>query len=177
MEYIREIADYPLSDDDIQLLLHPDTNILTYPMLKDVENIDDILDEKGRCIILYLTENKNTGHWVCLLKQPNNTLEFFDPLGSGIDEQFKFIPKEQRIKLNQTRPFLTNLLKKSGYKVIMNRYPFQKDISTIATCGRHCVSRLVHQHLTLPNYYKMIMKSGLSPDEFVSRLTFSKLKK
>jgi hypothetical protein len=177
MEKIREIADYPLSDEDINFILEPDTNILTYPMLENVKHIDDILDSEGRAIILYLTENKNTGHWVGLLKQPNNTLEFFDPLGEKVDDQLKFIPKYRREKLNQDRPLLTNLLKNSGYKVIMNRYPLQKDISTIATCGRHVVARLLFQNLTLKQYIDMIKKSKVSPDEFVSQLTFPTLGK
>jgi hypothetical protein len=125
---------------------------------------------------LYLTEDRNTGHWVCLIKK-DNEIEFFDPYGEKPDDQLKWVGAAKRFELDQDRPLLSKLLRESGYKVIYNKYPFQKDKNDINTCGRHCVSRLLFKDLSLPQYAEMIRKSGLSPDEFVSRLTFPTLRK
>jgi hypothetical protein len=73
-----EIESYSLSETDIQKMI-PTLKIIPYPDLLKAQRIDDVLDPKGRLMLLYLTENENTGHWVCLLKYRNsNIIEYFD---------------------------------------------------------------------------------------------------
>ena len=64
---IDVLKDYSLSDDDFNKILEPDTNIFTYPQLKNVRHIDEIFDRKGRAIMLYLTENTHSCHWISLI--------------------------------------------------------------------------------------------------------------
>lgn len=61
--------------------------------------------------------------------------------------------------------------------MVYNKTKFQKVDDDIATCGRHCVIRLLFKDLPLPKYAKMIEKSGMSPDEFVTRKTYDLLGK
>ena len=51
---------YALSDKDIQEMLGG-TNIFRYPELSEMNSIEDAFDDKGRAMMLYLTENQNVG--------------------------------------------------------------------------------------------------------------------
>jgi hypothetical protein len=44
-------------------------------------------------------------------------------------------------------------------------------------CGRHCVARLMFKGKTLEEYKDIIDQTGLSPDDFVSGLTYVGIKK
>jgi hypothetical protein len=176
MTTLQEAKAYPLGDDDINKILEPDTHIFTYPYLKQVKDIDEIFDPYGRAMMLYLTENENTGHWVCLIRRPDE-IEFFDPYGEPIDKQLTWNGKGKRMELEQDRPLLSKLLREKGLPVIYNKTKFQKVDDDIATCGRHCVIRLLFKDKTLPQYGEMIKKSGMTPDEFVTRTTYDLLGK
>ena len=173
---LDEVEAYALGDDDLQQILEPDTHIFTYPYLKKVKDIDEVFDPYGRAIMLYLTEDRKTGHWVALIRRPDQ-IEFFDPYGERPDAQLKWNSKNKNDELDQEKPLLSRLLRQKGLPVIYNKHEFQKEGGDIATCGRHCAVRLMFKDLPLPQYAEMIEKSGLSPDEFVSRMTFSMIKK
>ena len=176
MNEAEEVREYPLGDDDIRHLLGHDIKILTYPMLEKYSDINQCFDKKGRCIILYLTEDEHTGHWCCMLRTKKG-IEFFDPYGDRPDTQLDDVPYDRLQRMNEDEPYLMNLLKKSGLPVYYNKYAFQKSGGDINTCGRHCVSRLLHGGKSLKQYKSIIDKTGLEPDDFVSGLTFMKLKK
>jgi hypothetical protein len=167
---LEQIEGYPLGNEDISKML-PNTNIFTYPYLKHVKHIDEVFDDDGRAVMLYLTEDATTGHWVGLLRKPDH-IEFFDPYGGKPDSELHWASGGLRQKLGITQPFLTNLLRQSGLPVIYNKVDFQKKDDDVQTCGRHTASRLLFSHLSLPEYYNMIKKSKLTADEFVSGLTF-----
>jgi hypothetical protein len=171
-----ELKEYSLSDGDIRTVLGQNISIMTYPELKHISNIDDCFDDKGRCIILYLTESENSGHWTALLKNGNH-IEFFDPYGDSPEGVRSEIPPDKRQQLDETRPYLQNLLKGSAYKVTHNRNPFQQDKAGINTCGRHCVVRLKHHDLDISQYKSLIKKSGMSPDDYVCHVTYEILHK
>jgi hypothetical protein len=171
-----KIKSYSLSDSDIRKLLGGDISIMTYPELKHIKNIDDCFDSQGRCIILFLTESETSGHWTALLKRGDH-IEFFDPYGDSVGGVLKEIPEERRQALDQTRPYLQNLLKASPYKVSYNKNPFQIDKPGINTCGRHCVVRLLHPDLDINEYKALIKSSGMTPDDFVSDYTYKALRK
>lgn len=169
----EDVKEYALSDDDVKKII-PTLDIMPYPDLLRAKTIDDVLDEKGRLMLLYLTENQNTGHWVCLLKYRDQpVVEFFDPYGLAPDQQSKWLDDDQLEEFGQDTKHLSKLLRNSPYKVIWNKTKFQKDRSDINTCGRHCLTRLYMKHLTLPQYTKMVKSSGVSPDDFVSGFTFN----
>lgn len=168
---LREIGKRPLSDGDIREFLDSSVPILTYPELKNYRHIDEILDKKGRAVILYLTESPTSGHWVGLLRR-GKTIEFFDPYGNPVDTQQEKlgegIPNKE---FGQDMPILRELLAGSGYKVIQNRHPFQRDSKDINTCGRWVISRLAASELSLPEFKKFVDSSGLTGDDFVSLFT------
>jgi hypothetical protein len=172
---LNEIKSELLSDEDINVILGG-TNIFKYPDLEYKSSIDEIFDNQGRAIMLFLTEDENTGHWICMHKE-DNKIHYFDPYGLEPEEEKKFIPHYLLEKLNQTRPYLYNLLYNSPYEIYSNEYPFQKDKSNVTTCGRHCAVRLLYKNLDLDEYLDMIKISGYSPDDFVSKLTFKIIQK
>jgi hypothetical protein len=149
---------------------------LTYPELDDLESWEDAFDDDGRCVLLFLTEDESTGHWVALIRNAS-TIEYFDPYGIAPEGDKKWIPKEKIKELDQDQPYLTRLLRASGKKVYYNKYPFQQDLSSVNTCGRWVVSRLLLRKKTLKQFYDMIEESKMNPDDFVSALTFKILHK
>jgi hypothetical protein len=169
----EEVKEYALSDSDIHRII-PTLKVIPYPELLRARSIDDVLDEKGRVMLLYLTENQNTGHWICCLKYRDQpVLEFFDPYGHAPDKQSEWLDDDKLEEFGQDTFQLSKLLRKSPYKVIWNKTKFQKDKMDINTCGRHCLCRLYLKHLTLPQYTKLVKSSGVSPDDFVSGFTFN----
>ena len=169
-----EVRSYALSESDIKKMI-PTLKIISYPQLLNATHIDDVLDNKGRLMLLYLTQSENMGHWVCLLKRRGTKIiEYFDPYGNyKPDGESKWLPPQKLKELKQNTFQLSKLLDNSSYKVLSNAYPFQKDVTDMNTCGRHCTTRLYLKHLSLPQYIKFIKKSGLNPDDFVSGFTYN----
>jgi hypothetical protein len=167
---------YSLSDGDIRKLLGQDISIITYPELKHLQSADDMFDDKGRCILLFLTENDHSGHWLALIKR-GQTIEFFDPYGEAPEDQKDNVPEANLERLDESQPYLTDLIKASGYKTVYNHFGYQKDKAGINTCGRHCAVRLLNKDLPLPKYKTMIQNSGLSPDDYVTKATYAILNK
>lgn len=173
---LEEVKDYPLSDGDIRTILGDDIRIMTYPELKHMRSIDECFDKKGRCIILFLTSSPTEGHWCCMLKKKRG-IEFFDPYGEKPEAQKDGVPKGRLEQLDERQPYLTKLLRASGRPVFYNTHDFQKDSADINTCGRHCVVRCLYGPYSIQKYKRIIDSSGLSPDDFVSGITYDKLRK
>jgi hypothetical protein len=173
---LGRIKSYPLSDGDIRKILGRDIKIITYPDLGNMSSINQAFDKKGRCIMLYLTENDSTGHWVCMLNKPG-AIEFFDPYGEAPEAALETVSEENKEALGEDQPLLTRLLRASGKKVYYNTYPFQKDKADVNTCGRHSVVRCLYAPYSLAKYKKVMDSSGMTPDNFVSALTAEKLGK
>lgn len=170
----EQIRAYPLSDADMKKVI-PTLRIVSYPELLKAEHIDEVLDEKGRLMLLYLTEDQSTGHWVCLLKRRGKPiLEYFDPYGGyGPDGESKWLTAEELEEFGQDTKHLSKLIRASPYKLVVNKTAFQKDKTDNNTCGRHCLTRLYMKHLSLPEYTKLVKASGVSPDDFVSGFTYN----
>lgn len=173
----KDIQAYALSEDDMKKVI-PTLRVLAYPELLRARTIDDVLDEKGRLMLLYLTENHHTGHWVCLLKlRGTNTLEYFDPYGNfKPDGEAKWLSTSDLRAFGQASKHLTKLLEASPYKVESSAPPFQSEKPNMNTCGRHCLCRLYFKHLDLHQYTEMVAKAcedrGITPDDFVSGFTY-----
>lgn len=173
---MEEIKQYALSDEDLYKLLGKELSIITYPQLEEFVDIDQIFDRKGRCMILFLNQSPTEGHWCCLIRKPDS-IEFFDPYGDDPEQVRKDTPKPLRQQLEMDRPLLFNLLKKKGIPVYFNSFQFQKNGYNIATCGRHSAVRLFYAPYSLDKYKEIIDSSKMTPDTFVSALTFTKLGK
>jgi hypothetical protein len=172
----KKVVSYALSDGDIKQMLGEDISVIAYPQLEHMDDIDQCFDRKGRCIVLYLRDSPTSGHWICLIRR-HDSIEFFDPYGEAPEEQKQGLSRSRLEALDMEQPFLTALMKKKGIPVHYNTHPFQKLRNDIATCGRHCVVRLAYKSLPIEKYAAMIRKSGLSPDEFVSGVTFKAIGK
>ena len=168
----QEIKAYPLSNTDIQKVLEPDTRIFTYPDFARMSSIDEAFDELGRCIFLFLTESKTSGHWLCMIKR-GDTIEYWDSYGEKPEAQRKWLSRGELDALGQGEPYLFNLLKQSGYKVYYNTHKYQKTSSVDNECGRWCCMRLVCKDISNDEFMKLINRSMKenklrTPDDVVS---------
>jgi len=173
MEKARE---YALSDDDIRHLLGGNIKITSYPDLDKVSNINELFDSKGRAILFFPQSSEQEGHWCCLLKDGRH-IEFFDPYGEAPDAQKNTISSSKLEQMRMSEPILHDLLVESPYKVVFNKVQLQKLSNCVNTCGRHCVSRLLHHRMSIQRYRQMLEKSGENPDDFVVKLTYNHLGK
>jgi hypothetical protein len=172
----KQAEAYTLSDDDIRRLLGGGIEITPYPNIKDVQNINELFDSRGRAIIFYPQQSENVGHWTCMIKD-GRQIEFFDPYGEPPDAQKDGLSKNQLEKMRMDHPDLTRLLEESGCHVIFNKVQLQKMANDVQTCGRHCVCRLLYYKIPIQRYRQMIHKSGMTPDEFVVSKTYNNLGK
>jgi hypothetical protein len=171
---LDEYRSYALGDDDIENILGKNIFIFTYPYLDDVDSIDKVFDSQGRSMMLFLTEDENTGHWICMIKR-GNVIEYFDPYGTAPDADMKWLNNQTREKLDEVEPRLSELMRKSGYEINYNLYPFQASKDHINTCGRWSSMRLYYKDMTLKEFYQMVMKgckkNKLSQDEYICLLS------
>jgi hypothetical protein len=159
-----------LSNFDILKLTGNNTKIITYPELSKYKTIDELLKPYGSCVILYLTK-QDYGHWVCLIKQPNNVIEFFDSYGYPVDKQLKFVNEQLRKDLDTKTPHLSYLLYKSPYKVIFNDAKLQKLQKDINTCGKHVAMRILFKDIPIDEYTKILKSYKIPTDDLISLLT------
>lgn len=174
-ELMKQLKAYALGDNDVQEKLPTMTKIILYNDLKDVDSLEDLMDEKKRLIMLYPREAKNIGHWVCLFENRDGDIEYFDSYGEPPEETKRDLPKEKLEELGIVEDDLMRLLKSSGKGVVYNKHQYQKLKPGINTCGRHCVSRLAFHQATAEEYKKILdkMKEGTDKtyDDIVSILT------
>jgi len=173
---IAKVRKYALSDGDIRKLLGDDIAIHNYPDLEGMRSADELFDSKGRAILLYPNSSPTSGHWVALLKRPGR-IEFFDPYGDAPDHQNDGLPTAYLKTLDVDRPHLTRLLRAAGKPVFYNRHAFQKESPNVATCGRHAAVRLLYAPYSLAQYKKVLDSAGMAPDDFVSGVTYERLRK
>ena len=174
---LEQTKEYPLSDADIRTILGDDIKITPYPMLKNMKSISECFDKKGRAIILFLTTSPTEGHWCCMLRKRKG-IEFFDPYGEIPDSgQKRGMSRSLLESLDESQPDLTALMRASGRPIFYNNHQFQRDSQKVSTCGRHCVARCLYAPYSLEKYANIIKKSNMSPDDFVTGLTYDKLRK
>jgi hypothetical protein len=140
-------------------------------------SIDEATNGTNCAVLLFPTVSPSIGHWTCLINRPDS-IEFFDPYGEAPDTAQKGGMSYSHLQaLDIASPYLTKLLRGSGKPVYYNTYPFQKDRGDVATCGRHCAVRLLYAPYSIDKYKRIIDKSKLAPDDFVSGITYDKIKK
>jgi hypothetical protein len=76
-----KVAEYALSEDDLHKLTG-DNPIYRYPDLLKMANPDEMFKGKKAAFLLFLTDDKDTGHWLTVLNHPNE-IEVFDSFGVG----------------------------------------------------------------------------------------------
>lgn len=173
---VNQIKKQPMGDDQIKLYL-PDAEIITYKELRNYNSIEELLPNHKSYKILLYESSPNNGHWVALMRYnfDEDTIEYFDGYGYGIDVPLKWIPKYARINLGQDEPYLGNLLKKTDLKVVQNTKKYQDYDPEIATCGRWDILRIMamrDENMNLKQFQKWIeemkKESGYTYDQIVS---------
>ncbi len=174
----KSLSSYSLSDDDIKHILKGKTNIISYSDLHKYRSLDDLLRPYGTAVILYETK-KDSGHWVALIKQPNNVVEFFDSYGFKPDSELKWVPKELKEGLNEDHTYLIRLLLGSGYKVEYNHHQLQSKAIGHSECGRHVATRILLKDIPIDSYAKFLKSGGykMKPDKVVTIVTNELLNK
>jgi hypothetical protein len=173
---LKQEKRYALSNEDIQDILNPDTKIWVYPKFYEMSHIDEAFDGLGRCAFLFLTKSETSGHWLCMFKRNEKTIEYFDSYGERPDAQRKWLTQEQLEALGEPTARLTELLKNSGYRVYYNTHKYQKDGDDINTCGRWIVARLICKDFSNNEFFhavKQDMKERdlKTPDDWVAEFT------
>ena len=179
---IDSIEKYALSETDLKDLLGDSIPVFTYETLFNIDKIEDIFDNEGRAIMLYLTESKTVGHWVCFIKK-GNVIEYFNSYGRlEPDDELKWLSKEKAKELNQDTKRLSELLDSSKFKEVINPYRFQQYKTDVNTCGRHVVCRLMFDHLTVKEYKDLLddaikelekeTNKKMNYDDFVCEYTY-----
>jgi len=176
---LKKAINYPLSDLDIQKILKPNkTNIIQYPDLAKVQDLNTIFDKLGRCIV-FIPLSPTFGHWSCLLKRPNNIIEWFDPYGIAPDKEKHWISKSVLKKLHEDKPYLTNLLRRAneqyGTRIMYNRHKWESEREGVSTCGRWVALVCLLYNKSLDEINDMIKESNLAPDTFATYLTYNLL--
>lgn len=159
---IKNLQKQPLNGRQMLELVDNKANLIIINNLKNYSNIDEVLGPYGAVILLYEIQ-KNNGHWVCLFKKAPETLYFFDPYGLYPDEQLKFG--------NYSKPYLSNLLNDSNYKVIYNRTNLQKYCKNISTCGKFVAFRLIFRDLETDKFLSLFLDNKYyDPDFWITTL-------
>lgn len=154
--------------------LNPDAKLITYDQLNKINNIDEMFKTTNKLIILYLLHSPNSGHWVCLVKNPNNTYTFFDSYGKDIDEQLDRLTPYQRKLYNEQQDRLRQLLKDKN--VIYNNVLMQGRNTKV--CGMYVTHFLHNSFLTIKDYVDHLIDSGVvHPDAFVADYVLSLINK
>ena len=165
---MEEVELNSISDTELKYYL-PDCNIKTYPELRNIKDIEELLPNNGSFFILLYLDSKNSGHWTTL-KRFNNDIQYFCSYGTYPDKQMNWYGKELREELGESELYLTKLLNKTGLNVNYNDIDYQnKDNLDIVTCGRHCIN-FIKSKKDLKQYFKMMskLKKDSGNDELVS---------
>jgi hypothetical protein len=144
-----------LSNHDIIKFFDNKVNLVLYPEIRNIKNIEELLGPYNRCVILYKTSS-NYGHWVCISLNSYGEIDFFDSYNLSPDLELKFIDNKTRSELMQKTPYLSKLLIDSKYKINYNDHQFQKDNPKITTCGYWVILRLTFKDLDADEFINFI---------------------
>jgi hypothetical protein len=156
---VKCIEKIPLTNIDIKKYFS-NADIYKYDDLRYTQDLDELFKNNNYFFILYLVGEQNYGHWCLFIKINENVVEFFSSYGDKCDSQLKYNSKELNQKLKQ-QPYLTQLVKKSKYKLVNNKKKFQKEDTSgdVSTCGRHCCFRLkafLNNNMNINTYCKFM---------------------
>lgn len=165
--------DYAYTDADIRAILGS-VPIHRYPELKGMATPDALFKGNKAAILLFLTEGKNSGHWIVVLDHDTH-YEVFDSFGTAIDGNRRWLDKEKLLEFGQTLPLLSNLLGRGQKPVDHNSTKLQADDAD--TCGRWVVWRVKNAHMPLQTFVAEMKQGPNTPDQNVVRSTFDLLGK
>lgn len=177
---IQELILKPLTDTDLERFLgySSDSYVLKYSQLGDYKDLEDLLPYHKSYKIILIEYERNSGHWICMLRY-NNVIEIFNSYGNIHDELDFRNSMEMNKYLGQAHLYLNILiekeLKENKLSLIYNKVKFQIKSVDINTCGRHVVNRIIcllDNDMTLKEYIEFMKEASeelkLNYDELVS---------
>jgi hypothetical protein len=172
---IKRLKDVSLSEKDVMKICKGRANFIPYDQLQYVDNINQLLDPYGSCIILYLTK-PSYGHFTALnlVGPKQDTLEAYDSYGYIPDDELSdfSIEPSLRKQLGEDYPYLLQLMYDSPYNLSFNEHKLQSKKSDVKTCGRWAGMRTLLKHLPLDDFVDLFKNNKLgSPDDIVCALT------
>lgn len=179
---LQNIEDDPMTDTDIKKYLGNNTKIIEYDDLGKYSTIERLLpNNKDIVVILFREDNQGSAHWIGLARD-NNNIYHFCSYGSYPDEYlWKWLNNEERQEVNETKGFMTDLLKKTNKNVFYNDIKYQElehnGDDKISTCGRHLTNffmNFLNNNMDLKAYYnymkKLKQQKKQTYDEIVSEI-------
>jgi hypothetical protein len=174
---VKAISETPMGDDNIRKYF-PNAKILKYSELADIKDITQLLPQNKSFFFLLYEQSLNTGHWVVVNRYMDNgrdTICFFCSYGSKVDGPLYWNSNAKNQELGQSRPFLTELLQKSGKQLQYNRVQYQSKTSPVATCGAFAtlwIKANIRDNMNLQDFHDWIAEikkeTGLSYDAIAS---------
>jgi len=142
MDDLKKRIATPLTDHELEKFtgLKPE-GVIKYSDLSKFATIEHFLPKEKDFKIVLIENSYNIGHWVSVLRDGKDII-YFNSYGSGIDTDWKFIPRMMRCILGQATNDMSRLFedaKAKGFNTIVNKTRFQKIGDKIQTCGRHCL--------------------------------------
>ena len=172
---IKNSESIDLNESDIKKICSPNkVAVMFYSDLDKYDTIEELFNVSDNIVILYRTVG-NYGHWVTLLNQGNNIIEFFDPYGMSPDYELKYAKESLRISQKDQVPHLTYLLSKAKQnkkRITYNAVKLQEFHKDVNTCGRHVAMRIKLRHIDLHDYQKLLSQNKNNPDMTVTYLTY-----
>lgn len=182
---MNKLETYSLSSADIRNVLKG-IKIIEYPQLAETNDIFEIFDYDGRCVLFFVTneQGKNVvGHWECIINdKENNIINFFDSYGLQPDSAEEYLNKNLKLKLKENGPLLMPLLQKAneekGTKIFYNNVKLQEMKPNVSTCGRYVVTRLIHKNMNNQQFIQLLNQlkqeyKVQTYDEVVTQYTYN----
>jgi hypothetical protein len=180
---VKAISETPMGDDNIRKYF-PNAKILKYSELANIQDITQLLPQNKSFFFLLYEQSLNTGHWVVVNRYKDNgrdTICFFCSYGSKVDGPLYWNSNAKNQQLGQSRPFLTELLQKSGKQLQYNRIQYQSKASPVATCGAFAtlwIKANIRDNMNLQDFHDWIAEikkeTGLSYDAIASNAISSR---
>ena len=174
---VNKLVHKALSDEELKVILGKDLKIVMYPDLAKYSSIEQLLvNPNDYCIILIVESESKfniSGHWTALLRY-DGLFEYFDPYGNDVDvDLMTWMDRKTRARLQESKPYLTYLLK--GRKYIYNKVKYEVLKKGVNTCGSHSSYRIyqfVKYNRTLEDYQKHMQdlskQFGMGYDKIVA---------
>jgi hypothetical protein len=160
---------YPLNGFEMQFL-NPNTKLITYDKLNNINTVRELFGNHNAVIILYLLKSKSEGHWVCLFKN-HIGINFFDSYGHAPDYQIDNLTPKQRKEYNEKAQRLHEILRFENVKY--NNRKIQS--KGTMTCGCFVSHRLHHSYMDNSEYRRHFF-NGKIPDKVVANYCLKRLK-
>lgn len=166
---IAELEQQPTTDEQLKHALRGDVTCMIYQDFAKYSKIEDVFRDSLNVVVVFPVEKYNQGHYIAVLYYPDkNLVSVFDPYGYSLEEDINLADYldhyDDRVKFA-----LLTLLENFSGTVQVNRVPFQNKSDAIATCGKHCVMRILYRHIVdVEDYRKFLKYRNLTPDEIVT---------